>query len=340
MSKVKIFGESLKNMPWQDKPADCNHVIWRHDANPIIDWNPTDKLARVFNSAVVPWEDGFIGVFRAEGRNGKPQLFLGTSKDAVKWDLADEQIHWKDEEGKPYEPNYSYDPRLVKVEDDYYIIWCTDFGGASLAIGKTRNFKEFTRLENPFIPFNRNGVLFPRKINGNYLLLSRPSDSGHTPFGDIFLSESPDMKYWGKHRRVMTKGGINSWWQSVKIGGGAAPIETSEGWILFYHGVSSTCNGFVYSFGAAILDRENPSKVLYRTRDYLLTPEKPYETTGFVPNVVFPCAALADADTGRIAVYYGAADTYLALAYTTVDELVEYIKSNSELLPGDAEEYR
>jgi beta-1,4-mannooligosaccharide/beta-1,4-mannosyl-N-acetylglucosamine phosphorylase len=340
MSKVKIIGENLKNIPWQDKPADCNHVIWRHDGNPIINWNPTNKLARVFNSAVAPWEDGFIGVFRAEGRSSKPQLFLGRSKDGVKWELDDEQIHWKDENGEPYEPNYSYDPRLVKVEDDYYIIWCTDFGGAALGIGKTRDFKEFIRLENPFIPFNRNGVLFPRKINGNYLLLSRPSDGGHTPFGDIFLSESPDMKYWGKHRRVMASGGQTSWWQSVKIGAGAVPIETSEGWILFYHGVSSTCNGFVYSFGASILDIDNPSKVLYRTRDYLLTPEKEYETKGFVPNVVFPCAALCDAETGRIAIYYGAADTFLSLAYTTVDELVDYIKTNSELIPGDGEEYK
>lgn len=340
MSKTKIIGDNLKNMPWQDKPLNCDHVIWRHEGNPIIDWNPTNKLARVFNSAVVPWEDGFIGVFRAEGKSGKPQLYLGRSKDAVKWKLEDEQIHWKDENGIPYEPNYSYDPRLVKIEDDYYIIWCTDFGGASLAIGKTRDFKEFIRLENPFIPFNRNGVLFPRKVNGNYLLLSRPSDSGHTPFGDIFLSESPDIKYWGKHRRVMAKGGASSWWQSVKIGAGAAPIETSEGWILFYHGVSSTCNGFVYSFGAAILDIDNPSKVLYRTRDYLLTPEKEYETRGFVPNVAFPCATLCDAETGRIAIYYGAADTFLALAYTTVDELVDYIKTNSELVSGDGEEYR
>jgi beta-1,4-mannooligosaccharide/beta-1,4-mannosyl-N-acetylglucosamine phosphorylase len=203
----------------------------------------------------------------------------------------------------------------------------------------TKDFKEFTRLENPFIPFNRNGVLFPKKINNKYMLLSRPSDSGHTPFGDIFLSESPDLIHWGRHRRVMTKGG-SGWWQSVKIGAGPIPIETSEGWLLFYHGVSGTCNGLVYSIGAAILDKENPSKVLYRTRDYILTPEYNYETVGFVQNVAFPCAALCDADTGRIALYYGSADTYVAVAYTEVDELIKYIKSNSELVPGDSEEYR
>lgn len=339
MSRVKIVGENLQNMPWQDKPEGSQSVIWRHSDNPIIDWNPTPKTARVFNSAVVPYGDEYIGIFRADHKHGKALLHVGYSKDGLKWDIVDEEIQWKDESGNPYQPNYAYDPRLVKIEDTYYIIWCTDFGGAALGLGMTKDFKEFIRLENPFIPFNRNGVMFPRKINGKYLLLSRPSDSGHTPFGDIFLSESPDLVHWGKHRRVMTKGG-SGWWQGLKIGAGPIPIETSEGWLLFYHGVTGTCNGFVYSIGAAILDIDNPAKVLYRTRDYILTPERQYETVGFVPNVAFPCATLCDAYTGRIAIYYGAADTYVAVAYTQVDELVEYIKNNSELLSGDGEEFK
>ena len=185
-------------------------------------------------------------------------------------------------------------------------------------------------MSNPLMPYNRNGVLFPRKINGKYMLLSRPSDTGHTPFGDIFISESPDMVYWGNHKHVMSKGG-QGWWQGTKIGAGPVPVETTEGWLLFYHGVSGTCNGFVYSFGAVILDINEPSKVLYRTRDYLLTPEKSYETTGFVPNVLFPCANLYDAETGRIAIYYGAADTYTSIAFCQVDELIKYIKTNSEV---------
>lgn len=339
MNQVKIIGEPLKNIPWQDKPEGYEGVVWRHSENPIIGWNPSPKVARMYNSSVVPFEGGFAGMFRGDHKNGRAHIHLGFSKDALHWKIEDDEIQWKDQNGQPYQPGYGYDPRLVKIEDTYYIVWCTDFGGAALGLGMTKDFKEFTRLENPFIPFNRNGVLFPRKINGNFVLLSRPSDSGHTPFGDIFLSESPDLTYWGKHRRVMTKGG-SGWWQGVKIGAGAVPIETTEGWLLFYHGVSTTCNGFVYSFGAAILDINNPSKVLYRTKDYILTPEKEYETAGFVPNVVFPCATLNDAETGRIAIYYGAADTYLAVAYTKVDELVNYIKANSELVPGDAEEYR
>ena len=194
----------------------------------------------------------------------------------------------------------------------------------------TKDFKTWTRLPNPLMPFNRNGVLFPRKINNKYFLLSRPSDTGHTPFGDIFLSESPDLIHWGHHKWVMGKGG-KGWWQGTKIGAGPVPIETKEGWLLFYHGVSGTCNGFVYSFGAVLLDISDPSKVLYRTSDYLLTPETDYETRGFVPNVAFPCANLYDASTGRITIYYGAADTYTALAFCQVDELLDYMKKNSEV---------
>jgi beta-1,4-mannooligosaccharide/beta-1,4-mannosyl-N-acetylglucosamine phosphorylase len=287
----------------------------------------------------VPYGDGFAGVFRADHRDGMPRIHVGFSKDGLDWDIRDPEVQWVDESGAPYQPEYAYDPRVVKIDDTYYIMWCTGFGGApTIGMGKTKDFKTFIRLENAFIPYNRNGVLFPRKINGNYVLMSRPSDTGHTPFGDIYVSESPDMIYWGKHRRVMTRGGGS--WQSTKIGAGPIPIETSEGWLLIYHGVCYTCNGFVYSTGAALLDIDNPSKVLYRCKDYILTPEEPYETTGFVDNVVFPCAALCDADTGRIAMYCGAADTYVSVAYAQMDELVDYIKNNSLLLGGDGIEFR
>lgn len=334
-----IIGKPLKNIPWQDRPCGCDCLVWRHNANPIINWNPTKSTARIYNSAVIPYKDKFAGIFRADHKDGKARIHIGFSEDGIKWDIDDEEIRWKDESGMPYQPYYAYDPRLVEIEGVYYIVWCTDFGGPSLGLGMTKDFKEFIRLENPFIPFNRNGVLFPRKINGKYMLLSRPSDNGHTPFGDIFLSESPDLVHWGKHRRVMKSGGTG-WWQGMKIGAGPIPIETTEGWLLFYHGVLNTCSGYVYSMGAAILDIDNPAKVLYRTKDYILTPEKQYENVGFVPNVVFPCATLHDSKTGRIAIYYGAADTYVSVAYTKTDELMQYIKTNSELVAGDAEEFR
>ncbi len=332
-----ITGGSLPNMPWEERPANDPHdaPVWRYSGNPVIRRNPAPGVARIFNSAVAAYGDGFVAVLRGEQVDGVPHIYLGHSKDGYTWTVAPEKIPFVDTEGRPFMPLYAYDPRLIRVEGAYYILWCTDFYGAAIGMARTEDFKTFVRLENPLIPFNRNAVLFPRRIGGTYRMLSRPSDSGHTPFGDIFVSESPDMTYWGRHRHVMSRG--QAWWESVKVGGGAAPIETSEGWLLFYHGVSSTCNGFVYSVGGAILDLDEPSRVRYRCRNFLLTPETEYEERGFVPNVCFPCATLQDTDTGRIALYYGAADSVVGLAFTTVDLVTEYIKEHSVLTQTDAE---
>ncbi|HEY0946727.1 MAG TPA: glycosidase, partial [Opitutaceae bacterium] len=152
--------------------------------------------------------------------------------------------------------------------------------------------------------------------------------NGHTPFGEIFLSQSPDLTYWGRHRHVMSACG-SGWWDSKKIGAGPVPIETAEGWLLFYHGVLGTCSGFIYSIGAALLDLEEPWKVIARADRYLLTPEADYEVSGRVPNVCFPCAALTDSATGRLALYYGAADTHTAVAYGQVDEIVDFVKRHN-----------
>ena len=326
MSNVKMFCDALPNIPWQEKPADITAPVWRY---PIIDRNPVEGVARIFNSAVVPYEGKFIGVFRGEQVDGIPYIYLGRSEDGIHWNFDKDKIPFVNEKGEPFMPVYAYDPRLVKVEDTYYIIWCQDFYGASIGIAKTTDFKTFVRIENPFIPFNRNAVLFPRKINGMYTLLSRPSDSGHTPFGDIFLSQSPDMEFWGRHRHVMSKG--SNWWESVKIGGGAAPIETSEGWLLFYHGVLRSCNGYVYAFGSALLDLDQPWKTIARSGPYLISPREIYELTGDVPNVTFPCASLHDPETGRIAVYYGCADTVTGLAFGYIPEIIDFTKKNNIL---------
>ncbi len=336
MPKYQIYAPALDNMPWQDRPDEpSNSPLWRWSENPVINRNPIKGVARIFNSAVMPYEGKYIGVFRGEQCDGVSFIYLGRSEDGLHWEFEPEKIHFVDENGKDFQPIYAYDPRLVKIEDTYYIMWCQDFYGAAIGLAKTQDFKTFTRVENPFLPFNRNAVLFPRKIGGNFVMLSRPSDSGHTPFGDIFLSESPDLKYWGKHRHVMSRS--SNWWEGLKIGGGAAPIETSEGWLLFYHGVCQTCNGYVYSIGGAILDIDEPSKVKYRCANWLLTPEKWYEERGFVDNVTFPCATLHDPATGRIAVYYGCADTYVSLAFGYVDEIIDYIKANNRTTWDDTD---
>lgn len=195
----------------------------------------------------------------------------------------------------------------------------------TIGIGYTFDFERFHFLENALLPYNRNGVLFPRKIEGKYVLLSRPSDRGHTPFGDIFVSRSPDRVHWGEHCFLISP---QEPWESTKIGAGPIPIETPEGWLLFYHGVLTSCNGYVYSFSAALLNLDEPWKVIYRAKPYLLSPQTIYECVGDVPNVVFPCAALFDQPTGRITLYYGGADTVTGLAFAYLDEVLQFVKSN------------
>ena len=318
-----------RRFPWQEPGSGSGEVVWRHRGNPIIGRGPIRGVQGIYNSAVVPCGDRYAAVFRLEDHSRFPRLHVGWSDDGLGWEINGEPIRFTD--GGPDRADYAYDPRVVEIEGVYYISWCGGHNGPTISLARTADFEVFERLENAFLPFNRNGVLFPRRVGGDYLMLSRPSDDGHTPFGDIYLSHSRDLIHWGRHRLVMRKGGceVGQWWQRTKIGAGPIPIETPDGWLLIYHGVMDTCNGFVYSMGAALLDLDEPWKVRYRTDRHLLTPEAAYEVSGHVPNVVFPCAALHDGPTGRLAIYYGAADTCTCLAYARLDELVDYVKRHS-----------
>ncbi len=322
--KATVIGSALPNLPWQSRPANCHDVIWRYAANPIITRDAIPNSNSIFNSAAVPFHGKFAGVFRSDDRSRRMLIHAGFSDDGIHWRLDPEpfRLTGASEEITPFV--YGYDPRVCEIDGEYIVSWCNNYAGyPTIGLARTTDFKTFHQLENAFLPFNRNGVLFPRRINGKYMMLSRPSDNGHTPFGDIFLSQSPDLTYWGEHRLVMktTEG-----WQATKIGAGPVPIETSEGWLLFYHGVLTSCNGFVYSFGAALLDLERPWKVIARSRNYLMAPRELYECVGDVPNVTFPCAALCDAPTGRIALYYGCADTVTGLAFGYVDEIIDDLR--------------
>ena len=170
--------------------------------------------------------------------------------------------------------------------------WCNGYHGPTIGVGYTHDFETFHQLDNAFLPFNRNGVLFPRRIGGSYAMLSRPSDNGHTPFGDIFYSESPDLVHWGRHRHVM--GPERLTWESTKIGAGPTPIETDEGWLLLYHGVLTSLQRLRLLDGRRAARPRRAVARVARGRDYLLSPQVPYEQVGDVPNVVFPCAALVD----------------------------------------------
>ena len=323
---VQIVGDPLPNIPWEDKPEGTRGAMWRYTGNPVIPRDHIPGSNSIFNSAVVPYQGAFAGVFRVDDMGREMRLHAGRSEDGVTWELGRDRIHFVCDDPEVGRFVYGYDPRVVWIEDRYYVTWCNWFHGPTIGVAYTHDFETFTQLENAFLPFNRNGVLFPRKVNGRYAMLSRPSDNGHTPFGDIFYSESPDMHFWGNHRYVF--GTANSW-QSTKVGAGPIPIETSEGWLLIYHGVLTSCNGFVYAAGAALLDLDEPWKVIARSRRYMLSPKTLYENVGDVPNVVFPCASLCDAPTGRLALYYGGADTVVALAFGYVDDIIDFVKEDS-----------
>jgi beta-1,4-mannooligosaccharide/beta-1,4-mannosyl-N-acetylglucosamine phosphorylase len=328
-----VNGTALENLPWEERPAGEHGPVWRYSANPVVTRDLLPTSNSIFNSAVVPFGDGFAGVFRCDDRSRQMQLHRGFSADGLTWELDPEPIRFECDDPEIGTFVYGYDPRVVRVGNCWYITWCNGYHGPTIGIGWTDDFEIFHQVENAFLPFNRNGVLFPRRVGGRFAMLSRPSDGGHTPFGDIFYSESPDLVFWGRHRHVM--GPARDSWQATKVGAGPVPVETTEGWLLLYHGVLTSCNGFVYSAGVALLDLDEPWRVLARAAPYVLAPQVPYERVGDVPNVVFPCSALCDADTGRLAIYYGAADTVTALAFAYVTELVQFAREHSLLAENE-----
>ncbi len=327
ITKTILISDPMPNMPWEPKPENHKGLVWRHSKNPIVDVNPFPKARGVYNSCVLPWEDKFIGIFRADWHCMTPYLHFGTSPDALNWKFDEEPIRFNSPDPALGEMDFAYDPRVCKIEDKYYITWCNNYHGPTIGQAWTKDFKTFHQLENAFLPYNRNGVLFPKKINNKYVMLSRPMGLGMAiNYGDIFYSESPDLTYWGKHRIVLTRGPKK--WERVKIGPGPIPFDTIVGCLLLYHGVADTCAGFIYSMGAALLDLDEPWKVIYRCKFPIMTPETIYETAGSVDNVVFPTSVLTDGDTGRMAIYYGATDTYTAVAYANADEILDYVKNN------------
>lgn len=246
MNNLKIVGPAMPDMPWEDRPAGSKEVMWRYSANPIIPRDALSTSNSIFNSAVIPFKKGkynYAGVFRCDDTNRRMRIHAAFSVDGIKWDICEEDFKLVGADPEIAEWVYGYDPRVAKIDDKYYVTWCNGYHGPTIGIAWTDDFETFHQLENAFIPFNRNGVLFPRKINGRFAMLSRPSDNGHTAFGDIFYSESPDMEFWGRHRHVMSPAAFEvSAWQCMKIGAGPVPIETSEGWLLLYHGVLRSCN--------------------------------------------------------------------------------------------------
>ena len=300
-------------------------VFKRYAGNPIVTAKAVPRANSIHNSAIVKYQGAYAGIFRIDEQDMRYRLHVGHSRDGIYWKIDPHELTMKSPDPDIRMHDHSYDPRVTRLGETYYITWCNaDAQGPQIGLARTKDFKTFHQMENPLVTANRNCVIFPRKIGGKYAILHRPSDRGHTPFGDIFYATSPDLTHWGCHRFVF---GPRGGWQSTKVGPGPAPIETKDGWLLIYHGVWTSCNGYLYYAGGALLDLEKPWKVLARTKDYLLAPSEPYERVGDVPNVVFPSSAVVIGETVRL--YYGCADTCISMAEAHIPELVRFIKKHS-----------
>ena len=297
-----------------------SRIFTKYENNPIMTpaQMPIDVLY-TFNPGAIQFGDETILIMDVTTIDDIHRLWIARSRDGIHFTPDPEKLPMPPVD--PYHPEMNtYDPRITKIGDDYIILYASDLEQNQVRVGilRTRDFKTFERVATGSDLGNRNGCLFPEKINGNYVRFDRPFGNELAPCS-MWFSESPDLVYWGKSRPVTYKG--KPFIDGFKMGAGAVPIRTEKGWLEIYHTVSCTCNGFIYRLKAMLLDLEDPSKIIGYTKNFLLWPEYDYEMRGRVMDVVFTCNALLDPD-GTIRVYYGAADTNIGLATAKIDDVI------------------
>ncbi len=297
-------------------------VVKRWEHNPIITVEDIPfPCNTVFNAAATKLDGEYILLIRVEDLRGHSVLALAHGSDGYNFTVHDEpvMIPSRDGEFAIYEHKGIEDPRITMLEGTYYVVYtaASDFG-ARLALAKTDDFRTFERVALISEPDNKDGALFPRKIQGRYARLDRPM-VGST--GNVWISYSNDLVHWGDSRLVMPV--RSDRWDSWRVGASAPPIETEYGWLEIYHGVKATSGGPIYRLGAAILDRDDPSKVLCRSAIPILVPREYYERVGDVGNVVFSCGAIME-EENQLRVYYGAADTCICVGTVRVEELMQF----------------
>jgi len=312
--------------------GEFEELFVRCERNPILtkeNWHY--KIGTVFNPGAVRLNNEVLLLVRAEDKQGYSHLTIARSKDG--------RTDWKVDEKPTLEPDINQgeakigleDPRIVWLEDrQEYIITCVSFfeGVAGtppgISLRATKDFVEFEHLGQQLIPPNKDASLFPKTIKEQYVLINRPVVDGKE---DIWVSFSKDLKSWGKDRVLLSTRPRT--WDCNKVGLGPPPIETSEGWLIIYHGTRVTSSGSLYRVGLALLDLET-LEVIRRSRDWVFGPEENYERVGDVPNVVFPCGTVVDEKTNELLVYYGAADAAVALATANLDDILDYLKKCKE----------
>lgn len=302
-------------------------LINRYKNNPILTKDDVPyPVATVHNAAVVKHKGKYIMIFRSHKLNGRSILGKAESDDGYNFKVNDKPFMIPATEGifEEYEAYGVEDPRIVFIDGEYIITYSAySRHGVRIGLAKTIDFKSVERFSLITESDYRNVVIFPEKIRGLYVRLDRPH-SEISPWS-IWISYSPDLKYWGESKLIMKP--LQYHWDEKKIGPGAPPIKTSRGWLSIYHGVFSTMDGSVYRLGVALHDLEDPSKIIAIGDEWILQPEEVYEITGYVHNVVFTCGAVPE-DDGSVKIYWGGADKVMCVGIAILDDLVDHCLNN------------
>ena len=307
-------------------------LLKRHRLNPILtahDW--PYFVNTVFNAGAVRLRSGQTLVLcRVEDCSGRSHLCAARSPDGVTgWEADPQPTLSPDAQNYPEEMWGIEDPRVVWVPElEKYAVTYTCYSrrGPGVSLALTEDFRRLERLGNVMPPEDKDAALLPRRFGGRWAMIHRPVPASGR--AHIWLSFSPDLKHWGDHV-VVVEAKQGAWWDANKIGLSVPLVETPEGWLLLYHGVRTTSAGCLYRLGLALLDLEDPARCLLRGTKWIFGPETDYERTGDVGDVVFPCGYTLGDDGDSFNLYYGAADTCIALATGSVREMLDWLKANS-----------
>ena len=306
-----------------------NSIVKRYKHNPILTKDDIPyQVETVHNAGVVKHNNKYIMLFRSHRRNGRSIIGIAESKDGFSFVPREEPFMEPSTEGifAEYETFGVEDPRITFLEGKYYITYSAySKHGVRIGLASTNgDFQGVNRVALITQADYRNTVIFPEKINGRYVKLDRPH-SDISPWA-IWISYSPDLRYWGDSRVVMKP--VSYHWDEMKIGPGAPPIKTPRGWLSIYHGVFPTMDGSIYRLGVALHDLKDPSNILGVSDQWILQPEDPWEITGYVHNVVFTCGAVPE-DDGTVKIYWGGADTVMCVGTAIIKDLVDLCLNDS-----------
>jgi len=314
-------------MPNLERQKKAHELFTRYRGNPIItpeDWPyPTNA---VFNPAAAKLNSEILLLIRVEDMRGFSHLTVARSDDGfTNWEIDSTPTLEADQSSREERWGLE-DARIVWLEEQkQFAVTYVSFseGGPVVSLAITKNFKAFARLGSLLPPEDKDACLFPRRFNGRFALIHRPIVRGQA---HMWISFSPDLKHWGDHRPLIKT--RHAYWDCHRVGLACQPIETPHGWLLFYHGVRSTTAGEIYRVGLVLLDLNSPWKVLRRSDEWVLGPSATYERIGDVSDVVFPSGAVVHKETDQLNLYYGAADSTVAVATAKFSDCMDYLMSS------------